>query len=279
MTVGEALRDATIRLGADWSRDEAEMLMAHALGVTRSAMLTGRMRDPAPTAFEPLLLRRLTDEPVAYITGETEFYGRRFRVTPDVLIPRSDSEATLAAALEAIPAPGRILDCGTGSGILLLSLLAERPGASGIGIDCSNAALAIAEENAAALGVNDRTELIATDWTQTGWADDFGTFDLIIANPPYVEDGADLDASVRDHEPAGALFSGPEGLDDYRILVPQLPALLTPGGVAVLEIGHTQAAAVTAIAEAAGFAVERRHDLAGRDRALILRIKGLAKAR
>jgi len=277
-SVGEALRDATKRLGADWARDEAEMLMAHALGVTRSAMLLGRMRDPAPDGFEAMLTRRLTDEPLAYIVGETEFYGRRFTVTPDVLIPRCDSEATLLAALEASPGARRILDCGTGSGCLLLSLLAELPEATGIGIDRSTAALAVAAANARSLGVAERADMRERDWNQPGWAAALGRFDLILCNPPYVEDGAALDASVRDREPAGALFAGPEGLDDYRVLVPQLPALMAPGGVAVVEIGWRQAEAVSAIAAEAGLTAALRRDLADRPRALILSQKSLAKA-
>lgn len=276
-TVAEALRAATARLAADWARDEAEMLMAHALGVSRSAMLLGHMRDPAPEAFDALVERRLRHEPVAHIVGAAEFYGRRFKVTPDVLIPRGDSEATLVAALEAAPAPRRILDCGTGSGILLLSLLAERSAATGVGIDRSPAALAVAAGNARALGLEQRAELHHADWTAPGWADALGRFDLVVANPPYVEDHAELDPSVRDFEPAGALFAGPEGLDDYRVLVPQLPALLTPHGVAVLEIGWRQAEAVSAIAAASGFEARLRRDLADRPRALILTQKGLAK--
>lgn len=279
MTVGEALRDATDRLGTDWARDEAEMLMAHALGISRSAMLLGHMRDPSPAEFDTMLARRMVDEPVAYILGGTEFYGRRFKVTPDVLIPRGDSEATLMAALEAAPVPLRILDCGTGSGCLLLSLLAESPEAHGIGIDRSPAALTVAGENAAELGVANRTEMREGDWSVAGWADGLGRFDLIVANPPYVEETADLDASVRHFEPAGALFAGPDGLDAYRTLIPQLLALLTVEGVAVLEIGYAQADAVTALAQASGFTAELRRDLAGRPRALTLRIKDLAKAR
>lgn len=277
-TVGEALRAATARLHADGGRDEAEMLMAHALGVTRSAMLLGHMRAPVPASFEAILARRLADEPVAYILGETEFYGRRFAVSPAVLIPRADSETTLLAALEAVPAPARILDCGTGSGCLLLSLLAERPEARGIAVDRSRAALEVAAENAGALGVATRAELRLADWTRPRWAEGMGLFDLVIANPPYVEDDADLDASVRDHEPAGALFAGPDGLDDYRILIPQLAALLAHGGAAVLEIGYRQAEAVSALARKEGFSVMLRHDLAERPRALILSQKGLAKA-
>ena len=241
MTVGEAIRDAAAQIGVDWARDDAEILMAHALGITRSEMLLGQMRTPAPTAFDAMLERRLNHEPVAYILGAAEFYGRRFVVTPDVLIPRGDSETTLAAALEAAPTARRILDCGTGSGILLLLFLAERPGATGIGIDRSSAALEVAAGNARALGLSDRADLRQADWTQSGWKAGLGRFDLVIANPPYVEDGAELDASVREHEPAGALFAGPDGLDAYRVLMPQFDDLLAPGGVAVLEIGHRQA--------------------------------------
>ena len=278
MTVGEALRAATKRLGAGWARDEAEILMAHGLGVSRSAMLLAHMRDPAPPAFTAMLARRLADEPVAYIVGEAEFYGRRFKVTSDVLIPRADSETTLAAALEAAPGPRRVLDCGTGSGILLLSLLAERPEARGVGVERSEDALVIASGNACALGVDDRAELRLADWSAPGWTDGLGQFDLIVANPPYVEDDAELDRSVREYEPRGALFAGPDGLDAYRNLIPQLPARLAPGGAAVLEIGHRQADAVTALAEASSFDTALHHDLAGRPRALTLVRKGLAKA-
>lgn len=279
MTVGEALRDAAKRLGTDWARDEAEMLMAHALGMSRSAMLLHHMREPAPAGFSPMVERRMEDEPVAYILGTAEFYGRQFSVTPDVLIPRGDSEAVVAAALEAAPAPRRVLDCGTGSGCLLLTVLAERAEARGVGIDRSAPALAIAQRNAATLGLNDRACFRQADWTQPDWAADLGPFDLVIANPPYVEEDAELDNSVLGFEPAGALFAGADGLDAYRILVPQLAALLAPEGVAVFEIGHRHAEAVGSLAEQSGFAVELRRDLAGRDRALILRIKGLAKPR
>ncbi|WP_095012127.1 peptide chain release factor N(5)-glutamine methyltransferase [Tsuneonella mangrovi] len=269
-TAAEALRDATAQLEGEWARSDAELLMAHALGVSRSDLLLRHMRDPVPGGFEALLDRRLAHEPIAYILGSAEFYGRRFTVTPDVLIPRGDSETVVAAALEACPAPRRVLDCGTGSGALLLTILAERPKASGVGIDRAPAALAVARENAAALGLGERADLHEADWAQAHWANDLGTFDLVIANPPYVEDDAPLDPSVRDFEPAGALFAGPNGLDQYRILVPQLSSLLETGGVAVLEIGANQAESVAAIARESGFAVQVRKDLANRDRALIL---------
>lgn len=270
MTVAEALRDAVTRLGTDWARDEAELLMAHALGISRSAMLLGRLQEPAPPAFNALLARRLAHEPIAYILGEAEFYGRRFVVTREVLIPRGDSETVVAAALDATPAARRVLDCGTGSGCLLLTVLAELPNARGVGIDCSAAALAVARRNAEALALAERAELHRADWNQPGWAHALGSFDLVLANPPYVEEDAELDASVRDFEPHGALFAGPEGLEAYRKLIPQLPTLLTAEGAAVFEIGWRQAEAVSAIAADAGFAASLRRDLAGRPRALIL---------
>ena len=271
--VNAALRIAAERLSntSDTARLDAELLMAHALGVTRSELLLRHTRDAAPVSFGALVERRSAHEPVAYITGEQEFYGRTFQVSPAVLIPRSDSETPIAAALEAKPGAKRVFDCGTGSGALLLTLLAELPAARGTGIDQSPEALAIAAANADLLGLAHRAEMRRADWTQPGWADDLGRFDLVIANPPYVEDTAQLDPAVHNFEPHGALYSGPEGLEDYRALVPQLPALLAPGGVAVLEIGHAQAEPVSAIAAVAGLASELRRDLAGRPRALILR--------
>ena len=271
--VNEALRVAAEHLAntSDTARLDAELLMAHTLGVTRSELLLRHTRDEAPASFGSLVERRAAHEPVAYITGEQEFYGRTFQVSPAVLIPRSDSETPVAAAIEARSDARRVLDCGTGSGALLLTLLAELPAARGIGIDQSPEALAVAAANAKLLGLADRAEVRRADWTQPGWADDLGNFDLIIANPPYVEDTAQLDPTVHDYEPHGALYSGPEGLDDYRALIPQLPGLLEPGGVVVLEIGYAQDDAVAAIAAASGFSAELRRDLAGRPRALILR--------
>lgn len=273
--VSEAIRNATTSLAktSDTARLDAELLMAHALSVSRSDLLLRHMLDKPPEAFAALIKRRLAAEPIAYILGAQEFYGREFIVTPDVLIPRADSESVVEAALVAVPNPRRVLDCGTGSGALLLTLLAERPQAEGVGIESSSAALKIARANAASLGLSDRAQMLQADWTQAGWADDLGQFDLIIANPPYVEDTADLAPDVREYEPSQALFSGPEGLDDYRILIPQLPQLLTEKGVAVLEIGHMQAKSVSKIAEEQSFTAETRRDLAGRDRALVLRLR------
>ena len=271
MSIAQAIREAAQRLAtvSDTARLDAEVLMAHARGVSRSTLLLRHMADPAPDAFAALVERRLGHEPVAYITGAQEFFGLPFRVTPDVLIPRGDSEVLVECALAARPDARRVLDCGTGSGALLLAVLANLPQASGMGIDRSTAALVVATANAEALGLAGRATMARADWDQPGWADGFdGPFDLILANPPYVEEEADLGASVRDHEPAGALFAGPQGLDAYRVLVPQLPGLLAPGGVALVEIGHRQADAVGEIAQAAGLEVVLRHDLGGRPRVL-----------
>jgi release factor glutamine methyltransferase len=276
--IAQALRDAAATLGAisDTARLDAEVLMAHALGVARSDLLLRHMRDPVPAAFQGLVARRMEHEPVAYITGTQEFYGRTFGVSADVLIPRGDSETLVEAALAAHSAPVRVLDCGTGSGALLLSVLAERPEAKGVGIDRSAAALAVASGNAHALGLAGRVQMLQRDWDQPGWRDGLGLFDLILANPPYVEDAAELDISVRAFEPAGALFAGIEGLDAYRVLIAQLPELLTKNGTAQVEIGWTQADAVAVIAAQAGFITELRHDLAGRPRVISLRF-GLGK--
>lgn len=270
----QALREATALLAetSDTPRLDAELLMAHALGVSRSDLLLRHTGAPVPDAFAALLDRRRNHEPVAYILGEQEFRGLAFRVTSDVLIPRGDSEVLVEAALAARPEARRVLDCGTGSGALLLAVLSELAKASGVGIDRSPAALNLARENAATLGLAERADMKQADWTAPGWTDDLGApFDLILANPPYVEEAAELMPSVRAHEPAGALFAGPEGLDDYRVLIPQLPGLLSPHGVAVVEIGHTQSAAVTAIAAAVGLAAILHRDLGGRPRALEMR--------
>jgi release factor glutamine methyltransferase len=273
-TVAAALRTAAAALAAssDTARLDAELLMAHALGVTRSELLLRHMDGPVPDALAPLLERRRRHEPVAYILGEQEFRGLAFRVTPAVLIPRGDSETLVEAALAARPDARRVLDCGTGSGALLLAVLSALPEAGGVGIDRSPAALAVAQDNAVRLGLAERAVMRPADWDLAGWSADLGgPFDLVLANPPYVEEAADIALSVRDHEPAGALFAGRDGLDAYRRLIPQLPGLLTSAGVAVVEIGHTQADPVRTIAQAAGLTVTLHRDLASRPRALEMR--------
>ena len=273
MIISEALRQAANALAqtSDTARLDAELLMAHALGVTRSELLLRHMADAPPPAFAPLLARRQSHEPIAYILGTQPFFGLDFLVTPDVLIPRSDSEVLVETALQARPDARRVLDCGTGSGALLLAVLAQLPEAQGIGIDRSLAALAVAAANAARLGLAQRARMLHADWDKAEWSRDLGgPFDLILANPPYVEDDAPLSRSVRDHEPGGALFAGPAGLDAYRALIPQISALLAGAGVALVEIGVALAAPVSAIAAASGLAAKLHRDLAERPRVLEL---------
>ncbi|AWW72999.1 protein-(glutamine-N5) methyltransferase, release factor-specific [Erythrobacter sp. KY5] len=273
MTVSQALREAAQRLAStsDTARLDAELLMAHALGVNRSDMLLRHMADPRPEDFAALVERRAAREPVAHITGTQEFYGRDFAVSAQVLIPRGDSETLIDAALETAPHAGRVLDLGTGSGALLITVLMELEDATGIGIDASDAALKVARDNAQALGlIGAQARFLLRDWREDGWDDSLGTFDLILCNPPYVEEDAPLDPDVRDYEPASALFAGPEGLDDYRVIIPQLRKLLSPKGVALLEIGAAQGDAVNEMAQGHGFAVQMRHDLANRPRCVVL---------
>ncbi|MDE2340187.1 MAG: peptide chain release factor N(5)-glutamine methyltransferase [Alphaproteobacteria bacterium] len=267
----EALRVASARLAAisDTPRLDAELLLAHACGVRREALLLGQSPDRVPEAFEALIARRLAYEPVAYILGHKEFWGLELRVTPAVLIPRPDSETLIEAALgyfKPRAAPRHIVDLGTGSGALLLAALSEWPEAHGLGVDASEAALGVARGNAEALGLAERACFQPGDWC----AGLEGRFDLILCNPPYVENGAALAPDVRDHEPHSALFAGADGLDDYRRLIPQLPAILALDGIACLEVGHTQREAVSALAAASGLTATCRQDLGGRDRCLIL---------
>lgn len=273
-SVADAIRAATRRLApSETARIDAELLMAHALGMARSDMLLRAMQDAAPADFTALIDRRAGHEPVAYITGHQEFYGLDLAVSPAVLIPRGDSETLIEAAKAAFAdrnPPTRICDLGTGSGALLLAALSVWPEAEGIGIDASPGAVEVAAANADRLLPQARCRIGTGDWRADGWAQSLGRFDLVLCNPPYVEVAAALDPDVRDFEPHSALFAGAEGLDDYQVLIPQLPGLLAPGGLAVLEIGHRQGESVTAIGRENGLAATLRHDLAGRPRALIL---------
>jgi len=221
-TVAAAICKAAAQLTpiGDTPRLDAELLMAHALDMPREMMLLGRMTEPAPSLFAELVKRRLAHEPLAYITGSRDFWTISLRVAPGVLIPRPDSETLIEAAIDHFGAggPKRVLDLGTGSGALLLASLTEWPEASGIGIDRSAAALAIASDNADRLGLAERAVFRSGDWGQG--IDE--TFDLLLCNPPYVESTAQLATDVADHEPAEALYAGPEGLDDYRRLAPQI---------------------------------------------------------
>ena len=229
-------------------------------------ILREHARDDAE--FASFIARRLNHEPVAYITGTRGFWTIDLDVSPAVLIPRPDSETLIDAAVAHFgkAGPKRILDLGTGSGALLLAALDQWPDATGVGVDASGAALEIAKRNGERIAP-ERAVFRLGDWTDG--IDEM--FDLVLCNPPYVETGADLDPQVRDHEPASALFAGADGLDDYRVIAPQLARVTA--GIACIEIGHTQRAAVSVLFENEGFAVACRKDLGGRDRCLILKRK------
>ena len=213
---------------------------------------------------------------MAYILGEREFWGLPFKVSPAVLVPRPDSETVIEAALALLAdreRPWRIADLGLGSGCLLLTLLREFPAAHGVGLEVSEAALAVARSNAAALGVDGRAELLLGDWREPGWRDRIGgPFDLLVSNPPYIEAGAiaGLMPEVSRFEPKLALDGGPDGLAAYRAIAADAVRLLAPGGTLVLEIGAGQEAAVTGLLAAQGLqAGPPRLDLAGIPRAIM----------
>ena len=266
----------TLQATSETPRLDAELLMAHAMHIDRSALLLG-MRDlTVPPEFDALVVRRAAHEPIAYILGFQDFWDLSLAVTPDVLIPRGDSETLIEAAQKHFPAiapPLRILDLGTGSGALLLAALSLFPAAMGIGVDASANALAIAQRNTDCLGFANRCQLLHASWRNNGWAGNLGTFDLILCNPPYVESTISLMPSVQNFEPHSALFSGANGLDDYNILIPQIPALLSPTGVVIFEIGAGQEHAVTEIATGAGLTAFAHADLADIPRALLMSVR------
>jgi release factor glutamine methyltransferase len=211
----------------------------------------------------------LQREPVAHIIGARDFWTLTFKVTRDVLVPRPDSETLIEAAIDHFgkgAGPRMILDLGTGSGALLLAALDNWRDATGLGIDRSQAALAIAHENARANDLADRAQFETGDWGR-GLAE---SYDLILCNPPYIRDDAMLSADVADYEPAQALFGGTDGLDAYRILSNQVGDLLAPGGVALFEIGFDQGETAAALFKAKGLNVALKQDLGGNARCLIV---------
>ena len=276
MTQGEglthSLAEAAARLAtiSDTPRLDAELLMAHALGIERETMLLNARRLAVPGAFAGLIERRMAHEPVAYIIGYRDFWTVRIAVAPGALIPRPDSETLIDAAIAHFgdAGPATILDLGTGPGTLLIAALDSWPDARGTGVERSAAARVQAEGNVAANGMADRATIVAGDWHDAPQMRRVGLFDLILCNPPYVEDSADLAQQVRGHEPAEALFAGADGLDDYRIILPHIRAMLAHNGRAIIEIGYRQAEAVSMLAQAAGLTAQLHKDLAGRDRAL-----------
>jgi release factor glutamine methyltransferase len=269
--IARALADAARQLGesSDTARLDAELLMAEALHIDRDKLILSPPDRTVPDRFWAMLNRRKAGEPVAYITGRRAFWNIELHVGPGVLVPRPDSEVLIASAIEHFEGrdgPRRILDLGTGPGTLLLAALDVWPEATGVGVDVSRRAMSYAAANARRLGFEQRVKLREGDWAN-GVSE---TFDLILCNPPYVPEGAELGAGVREFEPDEALFAGEEGLDAYRALAPQLPRLLGKGGLAAVEIGHDQAGAVTPLLARDGLQAKVAQDLAGRDRALLL---------
>ncbi len=254
----------------DPARD-ARRLLCHVIGITagRLTLVLPDPVDPAASArFDALIARRAAREPVSHLTGTRAFYGRDFIVTPDVLDPRPETETLIEAALSQ---PfDRVLDLGTGSGCIALTLLAETQGTQGIAAEISDEAMAVAQRNTAALALQDRLTLIRSHWFDAVT----GTFDLIVSNPPYIADWemADLAPEVRDYEPRIALTDEGDGLECYRAIFGAASPYLREAGRLIVEIGHDQAADVSAIAKDAGFmTIATLKDMSGKDRCIVTR--------
>ncbi|SFJ54312.1 peptide chain release factor N(5)-glutamine methyltransferase [Jannaschia pohangensis] len=284
--VARAIADARRRLEVAGIPDPARDASALWVAIGEPAVGGGETMTPEVAArYDAAVARRIRHQPVAQIIGRRAFWMHDFRVTPDVLDPRPDTETLVQAALDARahrlrdpdrwqdapshdwpPIPfERVLDLGTGSGCILLSILHECPTATGVGTDISPAALAVAAENAERLGVADRVTLTQSDWFSAVE----GSFDMIVSNPPYIsaEEMAGLSPDVRDWEPHLALTPGGDGLDAYRAILSRAAEHLTPGGHLLVEIGAGQAAAVTALFEAAQFtSIRVIADINGKDR-------------
>jgi release factor glutamine methyltransferase len=271
-TLGEVLRLSTAHLernGSPTARLDAELLIGHALDLGRVELYTGFERplgDAELAACRELIARRAKREPVAYILGRWGFRGLDVDVDRRVLVPRPETELVVDRCLlllDGVPSPSA-LDVGTGSGAIALSLASEAPGAAVCGCDVSEDALEVARGNGARLGID-------VEWARSDLLEGLGgrRFDLIVSNPPYVA-AAEIDAlepEVRDWEPRGATVAGESGLEVVERLVSAAPAALEPGGALVLEVGAGQAAAASALMEAAGFGgVERDRDHAGIER-------------
>ncbi|MDB5493481.1 MAG: hemK [Phenylobacterium sp.] len=250
---------------------DARLLVEAAADATRAEIVTDPYRPltaEQEATLADYLSRREHREPVSHILGRKGFWKILLQVNANVLTPRPDTETVLDVVLKDFPeqAPWNVLDLGVGSGAILLAILAERPAATGLGVDVSEEAIAVARDNAAALGLAGRTALLRGDWT-AGLAD--GNFDLVVSNPPYIatEVIETLEPEVRQYEPRIALDGGPDGLDAYRILAPEILRVLKPGGRFAVEIGYDQKDAVEALFRAAGAAdVRTTRDLGDRDR-------------
>ncbi len=261
MTLQEWLRKGEQQLGtgphADRARRDTETLLLHLVGKNRAWLIAHLDEDFAGCAairFASLLDRRLQGEPIQYIVGEAEFFGLPFKVTPDVLIPRPETEHLVEKAIELarLRSAPRIVDVCTGSGAIAVALARALPAATITATDVSKAALTIARENAQRNGVEPRIRFLEGDLLAPLTGE---RFDLVVANPPYVPtiERESMSVEVRDHEPPLALFAGADGLDIYRRVISAAPSVLVPGGFIALEIGYGQARAVEELLAAAGF--------------------------
>lgn len=258
----------TLQLAASEARIEASMLLCRALGDVNRAWLIAHAQDVLLSehhaSFDHMLQRRLAGEPLAYILGEREFHGLDFRVTPAVLIPRPETELLVELALQRLPQGGRILDLGTGSGAVALSIAHARPDVQVTAVDASADALEVAHDNARRMSL-ENVRLLQSDWYSALHGD---CFDLVVANPPYVALGdPHLQEGDLRFEPAAALSSGKDGLDDIRHIVTQAPVFLEPGGWLLLEHGFDQADKVREMLLQAGLQnVFSERDLSGIER-------------
>lgn len=267
VTLWTDLRKRLEAAGIDTPVIDARLLLEAGAGVSRLDIVTDPRRPVTQQqveAVEALARRRLAREPIGHILGRKAFWKLDFDVNADVLSPRPETELLVEVAMEtlAIDAPARVLDLGVGSGAILLSILADRPLTTGVGVDVSDAALAVARRNVEKLGLQDRAELRSGNWSNNITE----TFDFVVSNPPYIPTGDidGLEPEVAQFEPRLALDGGADGLDAYRLIIGQLPALLSPGGGFAFEVGRGQAEAVRALAEAQGFVTATpRLDLAG----------------
>ena len=266
------MREAAGRLqaaGVEGAPRDARLLLAQALGVEPVDVILREMDaiDPvALTAFEALVQRRLEGEPVSRIRGWREFYGRRFVVTPDVLDPRPETELLVSEGIARLPQGGRVLDLGVGSGCIVLSVLAERVDAAGVGLDVSEGALGVARRNAEALGVARRVALVAGSWERVLPEG----FELVLSNPPYIptDEMRALARDVVNYDPHVALTPGDDGLAPYRAILGQAARIVKPGGWIGFEFGLGQADGVTELMTAAGLEnVTALDDLSGITRA------------
>ena len=256
--------------GIEAAEFEAECLLEDLCGADCSRILSEPDRDYPSAALERALARRLGHEPLQYILGTWSFYRGTFRVSPDCLIPRADTEVLVEEAIRRLPRGAYFADLCTGSGCIGIATLAERPDTRALGVDLSQGALEIAAENAVRNGVSDRFRLLRADLL-TAAPGELGRFDAILSNPPYIRsDVVDtLSAEVR-HEPRMALDGGADGLVFYRALLRLAETSLNDGGFCLFEIGYDQGEEIRALAASHGFACEVKRDLGGQDRVAVL---------